>query len=652
MLFILIILPLFLGPNCIWGYSGNPTDYLQNLGTLNVYVFDKNQNPLSQITVSILKDNYLVRESHTDNVGKATFQLYPQVYSVKIYDSSNKYASSKIDNIRIEARQEISLRIELDILANQPSHPEQTPSEHEFDQSTSTQQFVTSTLNIFVKDENNNPLKGIIVKYNTLLSNFPQIVEDNQTTDENGKVSFVLAEGRYKISVFDPTQQYVFKEGSNEIDIRAGQVLNLEIKLQKKTSQIVKIKGKVLVNNQPVKEASVYLGSDKEGIFNTKTDGEGNFIFEISPHQKFYLQAQKVIGDILYMSPLQEKEVGQEDLYLNLNLEKLSDKPLFKETEIKLLPQEKKEIVLEDKTKIEIPEFTVSQAQELNIEIKPVTEIPPQKNVSLLSNVYEIQIFDEKNQEIKKLDKEIKIEIPYNQEFLKQKNIKENDLKIAYFDENKKIWIPLEKSFVDTQRKVVVGFISHLTKFAIIAFADIVPPQPPTNIKLRRLSGLGVQISWQNPDDDDFRHINIYRSEKKNIIGELILEGATTTSFIDKNVQIGKTYYYLLKAVDYAGNISLNTNQHSINLKQLRRFLKKGDRGDDVKLLQEVLVKEKLLSSDLITGYFGSITLKAVIKFQEKYRDEILKPWGFAKGTGFVGPSTLKKINKILEVAE
>jgi len=48
------------------------------------------------------------------------------------------------------------------------------------------------------------------------------------------------------------------------------------------------------------------------------------------------------------------------------------------------------------------------------------------------------------------------------------------------------------------------------------------------------------------------------------------------------------------------------------------------------------------------TNYFGILTYKAVIKFQEKYAKDVLVPWGFKKGTGYVGKTTLAKINELM----
>lgn len=75
--------------------------------------------------------------------------------------------------------------------------------------------------------------------------------------------------------------------------------------------------------------------------------------------------------------------------------------------------------------------------------------------------------------------------------------------------------------------------------------------------------------------------------------------------------------------------------------------LKNGSEGEQVKKLQQCLVKEVEYNQDKVTGYFGNTTKQGVIDFQEKYEQDILKPWGYQSGTGVVGETTREKLNQV-----
>ena len=71
-----------------------------------------------------------------------------------------------------------------------------------------------------------------------------------------------------------------------------------------------------------------------------------------------------------------------------------------------------------------------------------------------------------------------------------------------------------------------------------------------------------------------------------------------------------------------------------------------GSMNSDVETLQMALQREGLsiIESELVGSYFGVETEGAVKLFQERYRSEILSPYGLQWGTGYVGPTTRMKL--------
>ena len=107
----------------------------------------------------------------------------------------------------------------------------------------------------------------------------------------------------------------------------------------------------------------------------------------------------------------------------------------------------------------------------------------------------------------------------------------------------------------------------------------------------------------------------------------------------------------LLKA-EIARLKSKNPNTPSVTgCSLLERDLYYGLRSNsDVECLQRFL---KLQGQDIypegyVTGHFATLTMQAVIRFQEKYAPEILTPFGLSKGTGYVGKLTRQKINLLM----
>lgn len=90
------------------------------------------------------------------------------------------------------------------------------------------------------------------------------------------------------------------------------------------------------------------------------------------------------------------------------------------------------------------------------------------------------------------------------------------------------------------------------------------------------------------------------------------------------------------------------------------RTLQIGMSGEDVRELQKFLNANNETqiaengdgSLGNETDYFGRGTQRALIRFQNKYKEEILTPVGLKTGTGFFGEKTREKINLLIELTD
>ena len=107
--------------------------------------------------------------------------------------------------------------------------------------------------------------------------------------------------------------------------------------------------------------------------------------------------------------------------------------------------------------------------------------------------------------------------------------------------------------------------------------------------------------------------------------------------------------------VCYGGLINTRTGTCSITGSYIRsKTLQLGSSGSDVKRLQQFLNQHGFTvaesgpgSPGQETSQYGNAVSKAVKKFQERYANRILRPYGLSRGTGSVGPSTRAAINQL-----
>jgi hypothetical protein len=92
---------------------------------------------------------------------------------------------------------------------------------------------------------------------------------------------------------------------------------------------------------------------------------------------------------------------------------------------------------------------------------------------------------------------------------------------------------------------------------------DVTGPGEPGGFSKERVGVTTYKIKWHTPNSEDFATVIIYRGVKSDIEANSGAEVArvggtkdTDYEWVDNGVEIGKDYYYVIRAIDKAGNTS------------------------------------------------------------------------------------------------
>lgn len=95
---------------------------------------------------------------------------------------------------------------------------------------------------------------------------------------------------------------------------------------------------------------------------------------------------------------------------------------------------------------------------------------------------------------------------------------------------------------------------------------------------------------------------------------------------------------------------AVTTTTRPVCVDSFTKYMKRGSSANDVnevKKLQDFL-NQNLNINIPVTGFFGSLTQAGVIKFQLKYSNEILTPWGLTNATGYFYRTSMTKANSLM----
>ncbi len=100
---------------------------------------------------------------------------------------------------------------------------------------------------------------------------------------------------------------------------------------------------------------------------------------------------------------------------------------------------------------------------------------------------------------------------------------------------------------------------------AVEILTYIVDNTPPAvGVVSAEAGEFSVQLDWDPSQAEDFAYYRLYRGESSGGPYTQINGAMTLTSFVDNDVSVGTTYYYVLRILDRCGNLSEDSNEVAI----------------------------------------------------------------------------------------
>jgi len=359
---------------------------------------------------------------------------------------------------------------------------------------------------------------------------------------------------------------------------------------------------------------------------------EDGKVFEVSLKDNiFWSDGQKITSDdiIFTVKTIQNPETKSplRNAWLGVDIEKISEK------DFKFILKNPSYVFLENLTLKPIPKHVFENIPPANLSLSFLNLKPEGSGPYQLEKI-----------ERDKDGKIILVELKRNENYFGKKPYIQKFV-FKFFENEEKLLEAVKKKEID-------GFSQK--EFQEIAGFEVL------NFKMPRYFAVFLNLERKIFSEKEVREALNLGTDKREILKAISNKGEIINSpllpeFSFKKSE--KTNFDLGKAkeiLENAGYKDLDGDGilEKIVVKepsfQFKSDLSLGSKGKEVEELQKCLAKDpEVYPEGEVTGYFGNKTKEAVIRFQEKYRKDILEPLGLEKGNGEVRGKTREKLNQI-----
>lgn len=410
------------------------------------------------------------------------------------------------------------------------------------------------------------PFSGVIVDVVSAGSYIPGKTSQPffQKSDGNGLAAFDLKPEGYYIRAFPSDDSSYINPPEQFIFVNSGETKEIKLVFRRKEiAATLSAKGTTKLDDGRPVDAFVWAWSEKGGFASVRSGLNGDFSLQLTPDEKWHIGAGKEFGGFPYKSSDIVISVANTAVSVEIVLSKFSEAPFPKPVITTSGVGQQVVTQTTDGAKLVVPPNAVADpgVSAITVEVKPTIEAPSQAGARIIGTAYDVTVKNPAGQELKQFGKEVEITLPYNESDIKSQGLTEDSISPSYYDESTGTWVRPDNYTVDKEKNIIIVRVKHLTRYAIVAAADITPPADVTNVSSLALGGGKIKLSWINPTKD-FSHVKIYRSETAASLGKIAASEVTGNEYTDETGLVnGTTYYYTVRSVDPAGNESSTTKQ-------------------------------------------------------------------------------------------
>lgn len=388
----------------------------------------------------------------------------------------------------------------------------------------------------------------------------------NVETDEDGVYAAVVPNGTYFLTVGNTpavSDDQLPPDGkSAKVTGKTTATVNLTFK---DTDAL--ISGKVRLGKTSEGGGTITAYSDDGSQQTTNVSADGSYSLNVTSKDKWHIVATDLQGKNLLESDTVDVTPKKGGNAVNLTLKDSGidvPGPVTKTFNA----DEGGNVSLPDGTNVNVPAFALGVTGTVSVTVTPTVDLDQTSSDQPASLAYVVKATDPDGHEIKKLNKDMTVSVPYSQSALESNGINEKNVATKFFNDQTQTWEATGVAGVaDKTGNVATFTTNHLTKFSVTGIGAKPLKATKLSVKSYKVTSAVIEVTGQNFKGKASAKIGSVASSKATVSKN----GKTLTLTFKKKLKTGSYDLVITngnaRTLTLAKAVTVTKNNLSLKLK-------------------------------------------------------------------------------------